>query len=73
MSVIPLTAPLDRETLRSLKAGDRVTLSGVIYTARDAAHGRLCTALSNGDPLPVDLCNYTSEKMRCQCIIGGFL
>lgn len=57
--MIRLTAPLDREMLLSLRAGDRVSLSGVIYTARDAAHGRLCDALENGESLPVNLCNQT--------------
>jgi len=59
LSLIPLTAPISREKLLSLRAGDRVSLSGVIYTARDAAHGRLCAALEAGQPLPVDLCNQT--------------
>ncbi len=38
-----------------LKAGDRVLLSGVIYTARDAAHKRIKELIENGEPLPVDL------------------
>lgn len=59
MAVVSLTAPISREALLSLRAGDRVSLSGVIYTARDAAHGRLCAALEKGEALPVDLCNQT--------------
>lgn len=56
---IRLTAPIDAEALRTLRAGDRVLLSGVIYTARDAAHARLIAALSEGRPLPVDLRGQT--------------
>ena len=59
MEPIRLTAPLDRETVRSLRAGDSVLLSGTIYTARDAAHGRLCAALEKGEDLPVDLRGQT--------------
>ena len=38
-----------------LKAGDRVLLSGVVYTARDAAHKRLVELLANNKPLPIDV------------------
>ncbi len=41
--------------LPSLQAGDRVTLSGTIYTARDAAHQRMLQLLEEGRPLPFDL------------------
>lgn len=57
--MISLTTPLTRETLESLHAGDRVLLSGVLYTARDAAHARLCEALRRGEELPVDLRGQT--------------
>ena len=43
------------EWSNELHAGDCVSLSGVIYTARDAAHKRICESLSKGDPLPFDL------------------
>ena len=52
---IKLSTPLSEETVRSLKAGDIVMLSGVIYTGRDAAHKRLCAMLDNQEKLPVDL------------------
>ena len=52
-----ITAPISREVARSLKSGDSVLLSGVIYTARDAAHKRLCDLLAEGKELPVDLRN----------------
>ncbi len=48
-------APFDEETARSLKAGDRVLISGVILAARDAAHKRLIEALDRGEQLPVDI------------------
>ena len=44
-----------RQNSRLLRAGDRVLLSGTVYTARDAAHKRLMQALDHGDPLPFDL------------------
>ena len=43
------------ETARTLKAGDSVLLSGVIYTARDAAHKRLCELAAQGKELPLDV------------------
>lgn len=45
-------APLDPETARSLRSGDSVLLSGTVYTARDAAHRRLCELVARGAPLP---------------------
>ena len=50
-----LALPLTRQMARKLKAGDSCLLSGVIYTARDAAHNRLCEALDRGEPQPIDL------------------
>ena len=47
-----LTAPLTAEAARSLRAGDTVYLSGTVYTARDAAHKRLCELLDRGEELP---------------------
>ena len=47
-----ITAPLDLETARSLRAGDSVLLSGTVYTARDAAHKRLCGLAAQGKPMP---------------------
>lgn len=52
---IKLTAPFDLETVKQLKAGDSVLLSGVVYTARDAAHLRMRDAIEAGEALPVDL------------------
>lgn len=44
-----------REYAPILKAGDRVVLSGKVYTSRDAAHKRITAALKNGESLPYDL------------------
>lgn len=52
---IKITAPLSREEARKLRAGDSCLISGVIYTARDAAHKRLCDLVAKGEELPVDL------------------
>ena len=52
-----LTTPLTSAQAQQLKSGDTVLLSGTIYTARDAAHKRLCEALERGETLPVDLQN----------------
>ena len=46
-----------REYAERLKAGDRVVLSGKVYTSRDAAHKRIVEAIENGTPLPYDLKN----------------
>lgn len=52
---IRLKTPLTDADVEKLKAGDKVLLSGVIYTARDAAHKRLYDLLQEGKPLPIDL------------------
>lgn len=54
---IKVTAPLSPEDARKLRCGDSCLLSGVIYTARDAAHKRLCELLSAGKELPFDVKN----------------
>jgi fumarate hydratase subunit beta len=55
LEAIRLTTPLTDEVVRRLKVGDRVLLSGVVYTARDAAHKRLVEALEAGEALPIPL------------------
>lgn len=55
MSTVHVNTPLDEEKVAGLTAGDTVYLSGVIYTARDAAHKRLIALVDKGEPLPVDL------------------
>ena len=49
---ISIQIPTSKENLARLKAGERVLLSGTIYTARDAAHKRMTDALDRGEPLP---------------------
>ena len=50
-----ITTPLTDADVESLRAGDRVRISGVIYTGRDAAHARLFPLLEKGEKLPVDV------------------
>lgn len=50
-----IRAPFDEATARSLRAGDRVLITGTIIAARDAAHKRLVETLARGEELPVDL------------------
>ena len=52
---VKITAPLTREQAGTLKAGDICHISGTIYTARDAAHKRLCQLIGEGKPLPIEL------------------
>lgn len=56
---IKLELPLTAEKVAQLHAGDTVKLTGVIYTARDAAHKRLIAALDANEPLPVELKDQT--------------
>ena len=49
-----ITTPLSDADVESLRAGDRVRISGVLYTARDAAHGRLLPLIEKGETLPFD-------------------
>ncbi|MBO6010250.1 MAG: fumarate hydratase C-terminal domain-containing protein [Oscillospiraceae bacterium] len=55
MTSIRLDSPDLREALLKLRAGDRVSLSGPVYTARDAAHKRLFELLDAGEELPIDI------------------
>ena len=52
---VSVKTPLTREEAKKLKAGDSCLISGVIYTARDAAHKRLCELLKDGKELPLDI------------------
>jgi len=55
MPTYEMTSPLKDEDVAKLRAGDVVKLSGTIYTARDAAHKRLCDMLDNNEKLPFEL------------------
>lgn len=50
-----ITTPLTDEDIRSLKAGDEVAISGIVYTARDAAHKRLCELIEQNEKLPIPI------------------
>jgi fumarate hydratase subunit beta len=50
-----VTPPLSEADARALTAGDRLLVSGTIYTARDAAHRRLVEMIERGEGLPIDL------------------
>ena len=53
--IIRINPPLTNEQVAALKSGDRVLISGVIFTGRDAAHKRMFQLLKSGHELPVDL------------------
>ena len=52
---IKIQTPLTREKVRTLKAGDSCLITGTIYTARDAAHKRLCELVAQGKELPMEI------------------
>ena len=52
---ISINTPLKDDVLEKLKIGDKVLISGIIYSARDAAHKRLVELLNNGKEPPFDL------------------
>lgn len=48
-----ISLPISEEDLLNLRAGDKVEITGVVYTGRDAAHKRFCELLANNKPLPI--------------------
>ncbi len=58
MNAHTLHTPLTDDDVAALRAGDMVLLSGVVYTARDAAHRRLVAALNRGEPSPIPLAGH---------------
>lgn len=52
---IEIKTPFTRETLKDIKAGDLVYISGYLYTGRDVAHKRFCELLEKAKPLPIDV------------------
>lgn len=50
-----INTPLNKETIQGLKAGDRVKISGTVYTARDAAHKKFTENIKQGEKLPFDI------------------
>ena len=59
MKNLTIQSPFNEETLKKLKAGDQVFITGVIYVARDAAHKRLVETLDQNKPLPFDIKGQT--------------
>jgi len=54
-NLVRVYTPLSSEVISELTVGQQVLVSGVIYTARDAAHLRIMSAVKNGESLPFDL------------------
>jgi len=63
MKTLKIKAPLDEATIKELRAGDQVFITGVIYVGRDAAHKRMVEALDQGKPLPFDINGQTIYYM----------
>jgi len=63
MEPIRLASPLSEEAVSRLRSGDPVLITGVVFTARDAAHKRLVEALDRGESLPFDLQGQTVYYM----------
>jgi len=58
-----IISPIEEKVIEKLTVGTQVTISGIIYTARDAAHHRLTQALDKGEGLPFDLEGQTIYYM----------
>ena len=58
-----VVSPFGNETLARLRAGDTIAISGVLYTARDAAHKRLVDELERREKLPFELAGQTIYYM----------
>ena len=59
MDVVKITSPIDAKTIEELTVGTPVLISGIIYTARDAAHQRLIQVLENRERPPFPLKGQT--------------
>lgn len=55
MEIKRITTPLSPDVIEALRAGEKIFLSGYIYTARDAAHKRMNETLAKGETLPFDI------------------
>jgi fumarate hydratase subunit beta len=55
MKTYKLRTPLKESDILNMRIGDKVLLSGFIYTARDAAHKKWCALLEKGESIPIDL------------------
>jgi fumarate hydratase subunit beta len=63
MDTLHITSPIEAKVIQELRAGTQVLISGVVYTARDAAHHRLIQALDKGEKLPFALKGQTLYYM----------
>ena len=61
-----IKAPIIKEEAALLKAGDYVLISGIIYTARDAAHKRMQEAINKGESLPFDRSEEHTSELQSQ-------
>jgi fumarate hydratase subunit beta len=59
MSVKQVSLPLTKEQLDLLRTGDRVELTGTLFTGRDAAHKRMFETIEKGEPLPINIQGQT--------------
>lgn len=59
MATLKVVSPFSEEVVARLHAGDQLSISGVVYAARDAAHKRLVEALAHGQALPFDIRGQT--------------
>ena len=55
MDIKRINSPLTKDVIRTLKAGDEVLITGIIYTARDIAHQRICDSIAKSEQLPLNL------------------
>lgn len=61
--VLRIESPFDAAVVEKLKAGDQVLITGIVYTARDAAHKRIVETLDKGQPAPFQLAGQTIYYM----------
>lgn len=62
-STLKITSPFELKTVKKLKSGTGVLISGTLYVARDAAHKRMVDALNKGEKLPFDINGQTVYYM----------
>jgi len=55
MEIKRIKTPLTEKTINEMKAGEKIFLSGYIYTARDTAHKRFIEIINKGESLPVEM------------------
>ncbi|MBI4330897.1 MAG: Fe-S-containing hydro-lyase [Chloroflexi bacterium] len=60
---VRIESPIRPEVVAKLRTGDRVLITGTIYTARDAAHQRMVESLEKGEKLPFDIAGQTIYYM----------